>query len=170
MDFFVGDILVLKQDALDLEDKTGKTVLYPAGSEAEIVQIKNGNEYHLQFPDAKIWPHDLATLLIFFNRKKDGKNIYTRQVSEYGTPPKELAFYIPREVDWRKNYRYTVRIEAEECGFKKLICPSCFNDLGENGEPDNEGLQKCQKCGTMVLPIDPLTFKYPHDDGNEHAT
>lgn len=159
MDFTVGDTLILKAEAFDETDPS--KVLYPAGTVAVIEQVFENMAY-LRFPNAEIVPHTPLQLFMFFDRKVNGNLVYRRETTGLGTPPKELAHYLPKECDWKRNYRFKVTIEVEDRGLKVAACPKCYTDL-DGSEVDDKGLFKCKPCGMFVLPINPSTFEYPEN-------
>lgn len=163
LDFTKGDTLILKAEAYDTEKP--ELVLYPAGTEVVIEQVF-GDVAHLRFPDGGIVPHTSLQILMFFYRKVNGNLVYRRETTGLGTPPKELSEYLPKECDWKRNYRFKVILELEERELKSAACPSCYTDL-DNIQANVNDLLKCPSCDKMVLPINPSTFEYPKEEGHE---
>lgn len=173
MDIAVGDIFALKAGAIDLTQYDSsrpddpKAIIWRPGTLA-IVHSIDDQHIWLQFPDGTIEPHDLGMILVFFNPVRDGKALISHSVTDFGTPPPELAAYLPSQIDWRKNYRYKVILEFEDRGLKSAICPRCLNDLGPSPEINDQGLKRCVKCDSFVLSIDPRAFG--DIDDNESGT
>ena len=163
MDIVVGDVFSLKASAFDL--KNPDKIIYASGTLATVEKIEEERIY-LRFPDGAIEAEDVATILVFFNRFRDGAVILTHQTTEYGTPGRNLAKYLPPPTDWRKNYRIKVTLELEDRGFKPFMCMKCLTDLGNTPNLTEDGLTHCATCNTLVLPVNPLGDK---DDQSAEA-
>lgn len=161
MDIAIGDEFSLKVSAFDLKDQA--KIVHPAGTIAKVLTSR-GPHIILEWPDKTTEPIELGELLVFFNRVYGDLVVLTQQTTGYGTPPPGLAPFLPKEADWRHNYRMKVIIELEDRGLKTAVCPRCLVDLGPELNINTEGLKECRVCNTFVLSIDPL--KYEEKDTN----
>jgi len=147
MNYKLGDKLISNYDAFNV---VTKEVLYPKGTEVEIVHIKNGM-VNLKFPDGQVHPHQQIDIPPNFTNSSTGAVILQNTILGYGTPPKSIHKYLPKESNWKKNYVWKIYIELEEREDKELVCPDCTNEI--KPEKISEiGQVECENCGTNVVP------------------
>ena len=158
MDLRVGDPCLTIQPAFNPDNET--EILYPVGTRVVIEDIRD-DEILLRYPDGF---HVVVSKRYVFQVCHPDRDVTTcvNIKTGIGTPPitKSLVDFLPKEMDWTKNYRWTISIELEEREPKEQICPSCLSDILKDAEKSDEGLLRCNTCDNFVPAINPQTFEW----------
>jgi len=163
MDISIGDEFSLVAALVDVtqfdpsKPNDPSAIQHPKGTRVKVTSLKDGL-VQITFPNGDTDSMEQHAIWTFFRPVRDGEVALVQTTTAIGTPPPELASYLPRLADWRKNYKYSVRVELIDRGLKTAVCPSCLGDLGEDCTTNEEGKKHCAKCGTFVEAIDPKQF------------
>lgn len=158
IDFIVGEELELKAAAVNPINPD--EIWWQPGTRVKIISVEK-DKVGIEFPDGDKFWHEPWLVIAYFNLIKNDNPVYVKRTVKIGNLDKNLADYFPVEADWKKKYKTTVIVEIEDMGFKKNICYSCQDDLGENPKQNDEGMSWCPKCDLFVPAINPLNFEYP---------